>query len=567
MLKLERIGIKNFLSVGNVFSRTELSKHSNTLISGKNGSGKSTLIDALCFALYGKAFRNVNKPTLVNMVNKKDCVVELEFTVGKSQYKIVRGIKPAIFEIYRDDVLINQHAAAKDYQEYLEKDIIQMSYSTFCQIVVLGAANWKAFLSLTTTERRKVLEDMLNIEIFSVMQTILKGRQDLTKEELTNINRDIEAINNSIDMQDKHRADLAKRSEDFITTKRNTIAAFEADVADLVVNRDKLKAKIGRRNKKHEGIHALQDMYDSVKDKGTKIDAMMDGVKRHIKFYENEAACPTCKQEMDQEFSVSMLEKDRETLAKQVAAKAKIEAKLQQLRDELDAYHVMSEEIIKLQSEYTDICMNIHSLEQGVIQCHKDIEDAQSDVLEPDGHDYQKDLKDALAAKTAVLAKSDVEREAHALLKDDGIKSQIIRQYVPIINTLVNRYLERMEFFVKFHLNEKFEMEIRALHKEDMSYESFSQGEKMRIDLAILFTWRDIIRQRKESYCNLLIFDEIMDSSLDEQGTDDFLEIVRHLTPENNVFIISHKINQSSDKFDNLIEIEKKKNFSRVRKT
>jgi DNA repair exonuclease SbcCD ATPase subunit len=566
MLTLEKIGMKNFLSVGNVFTRYDLCKHKTTLISGKNGAGKSTLIDALCFALYGKAFRNINKPTLVNMVNKKDCVVELNFSVGDIQFKVIRGMKPTVFEIYRDGNLIDQDAASKDYQEKLEREILQISFNTFCQIVVLGAANWKAFLSLTAPERRKVLEDMLNIEIFGVMSTILRDIQTETKADLTDVDNRISIINRSIEMQDKHNESLASKAATIVADNKAKIDNAKESLLAAEQKREYLQTKIAEIQEKCKYIEVLEDEIAEYNKKDAQIEVALSRINENIQFYDNNSACPTCRQDMDDEFAKLMVGQEKTRRTKFTEAQSKIDNKLIELGEKLHKYKRLLFAINKMNGQLSDALIEISGYNSTIQWCQDVIEKATEEKKPADTHNYHKELEEAVRAKLSIVERKNLEVEANKLLKDDGIKGQIIRQYIPIINTLVNRYLERMEFFVKFQLNEKFEMEIKALHKEDMSYESFSQGEKMRIDLAILFAWRDIIRQKKVTHCNLLILDEIMDSSLDVQGTDDFLEIIRQLTKDNNVFIISHKQDQISDKFDNIIEIEKKKNFSRMKR-
>jgi len=566
MLTIERIGMKNFLSIGNAFSRYELNKHKTTLICGRNGAGKSTLIDGLCFGLYGKSFRKINKPTLVNMINKKDCVVEIDFRIGDVPFKVVRGIKPTIFEIYKNGKMIDQDAASKDYQDKLEKEILQISYDTFCQIVVLGAANWKAFLSLTAAERRKVLEDMLNIEIFTVMNNILKDRQGILKEKITTIEKDISVLNNSIEMQEKHEKELKRQSDDLIALKKAKIAECQTKISSLEAKKKDLQDQIDEIDMKLVNMPSVKSKIDELTNKLHTIDVHDTRTSGDISFYNENVNCPTCKQTIDDDFRMSKLAEEQEKLHKSKRVRDKLVLLLNDANQSLAEMQELMDKKTKLTSDVHTCNMNISALQSGVQNALEDMQNVGDTNKQRDVRDYKGELNVVLKNKTELVENGKVFALAAGLLKDDGIKSQIIRQYIPIINTLVNRYLERMEFYVKFHLNEKFDMEIKSLNKEDMSYENFSQGEKMRIDLSLLFAWRDIIRQKKVTHCNLLILDEIMDSALDVQGTDDFLDIIRQLTKDNNVIIISHRVDQMSDKFDNIIEVEKRKNFSRAKR-
>ncbi len=566
MLILKNVTIKNFLSTGQNPLKFDLHKHKTTLMSGDNGAGKSTLVDAICFALFGKAFRNINKPQLINIVNKKQCVVTIDFSVGNNEFHIVRGMKPTIFQIFKNGDLIDQDAAARDYQEMLERDILNMSYNAFCQVIVLGNANWTAFMSLSAGDRRKVLEDMLGIEIFTVMSTLLKEQQNNLRNDIKDIDANIKVLENTIELNEKHKASLLQHTEEAIQEKKNKIADFEKQLVPAREKRDELASKMSDIEKVLSKEESTKDEMSGLVDEVNKIEHAEKQATKDIKFYVNNSSCPTCKREIDPKFRTVAKQEREAHLAKIGERKNLHTTQIDVLTGRLNKFKKLGKGLAQLSSQHQDVVLDIHTWTSAITQLHEDIESLREEKPPLDPHDYRADLDVELKKKSDLIDKKDVQSVALDMLKDDGIKAQIIKQYIPVINTLVNRYLERLNFFVKFHLNEKFEMEIKALHKDDMSYDNFSQGEKMRIDLSILFTWRDIIRQKKMNSCNLLILDEIMDSSLDPQGTEDFLEVIRALTPDNNIFIISHKRDQISDKFDNVLEIVKKKNFSRIKR-
>ena len=569
MILFKTLRWKNLLSTGNYFSEIQLNANTNSLIIGENGSGKSTMLDALCFALFGKAFRNVNKPNLLNSINGKDCVVEVEFDIGNKQYKIVRGIKPNIFEIYQDGTLVNQDAAMRDYQEYLEKFIIKLNYKSFTQIVILGSASFVPFMQLSASDRRAIIEDLLDIQIFSTMNGLVKNRLSNNKDLMVNKKNEIELLVQKYDIkkeyQDKLNEDKEAKVNEYVSEIQScteTIRTLSGDIDNLEEQRAHflpLVAKIPENEKK---IIALKKVESKIESKISEV-----GTHRH--FYDHNADCPTCRQTITVESKERHLgelqSKEQELTSGLTELQTKItehETILDQLRSDEQTLHTLRIELATKQTGKA-------GLEAAIVKLQKQIDDLNSadkksaDVTELTNLKTQiKTSKEEL--KTLIEEKSYYEA-ATGLLKDSGIKTKIIKQYLPIINKLVNKYLASLDFFVNFNLDESFKETIKSRHRDDFSYHNFSEGEKQRIDMALMLTWRAVAKLKNSSSTNLLILDEVFDSSLDTTGTEELMKIL-HGLEDVNLFVISHKGDILQDKFANTIRFKKVKNFSRIMK-
>lgn len=567
MIVFHKIRWKNFLSTGNLFTEIEFDKHNTTLIVGENGAGKSTILDALSFVLFSKPFRKINKPQLINTITKRDLIVEIEFSINRNKYKIVRGIRPNVFEVYMNDVLLNQSAEMKDYQEILEKQILKISHKSFCQVVVLGSASFVPFMQLPTGQRRDIIEDLLDLQIFTVMNNLLKIKTNENKDSIISNASDKKVITAKIDLIRQHLIELQNNDEAIIAEKKerlnevmSQIEAFDLDVESYEMNIKELETMISDQDSVTKKMKKLENLRQQIEIK-------REILTNEVKFFSEHDNCPTCKQNIDQEFKCQAIDKKNGSIQE-------IETGLLQLVDQYEEYSKRVENIIKIQNEIQTARLERHktltkieSLENYKKELEEEIKNIKKANKERDDNNLQ-ELEEVLSS----LTKEGVELEedriilaaAGALLKDGGIKSRIIRQYIPIINKLINKYLSAMEFLVQFELDEEFNETIRSRHRDEFSYASFSEGEKMRINLAILFTWRAVAKLRNSISTNILIMDEVFDSSLDATGTEEFMKILNQLTLDTNTFIISHKTDQIADKFNNVIRFEKHRNFSRI---
>lgn len=569
MIFFKKIRWKNFLSTGNTFTEIDYSKNNTTLIVGENGAGKSTMLDALSFVLYNKPFRRVNKPQLLNSINKKDLVVEIEFNIGSHMYKIVRGLKPAIFEVYQNNNLINQDAETKDYQEVLEKQILKLNHKSFCQVVVLGSASFVPFMQLTAQNRRDVIEDLLDIQIFSTMNSLLKDKISSNNTKLLEVEYQYDLTSEKIKMQHEHIVAMQKNSEeqieklkkelkdytDFIEREKNEIETIDEQILSL-------RASIEDQEQVNKKQKTLQRLDIQLSDKISKLQA-------DIEFFTSHDSCPTCKQDIDNAFKCETVDAKQAQIQETQQGIEKLKEEITTIQEKIQQIADVSSKISSLNIDKITRSNSITGLVQ---QCKKiakeikDLQDKSDDLIMND--DKMKELEDLLdkqrEEKTELLKDRDALNISSIILKDNGIKARIIKQYVPVINKLINKYLAAMDFFVNFELNENFEETIKSRFRDEFSYASFSEGEKMRINLAILFTWRAVAKLRNSASTNLLIMDEVLDGSLDSNGTDEFLKIINTLTQDTNTFIISHKTDQMYDKFTNVLKFEKHKNFSRI---
>jgi len=571
MLTFSNVRFKNFGSFGNVFTEINLDKHNTVLVSGRNGHGKSfALLDAITFGLFGKPFRKVNIPQLVNTVNQKDCLVEVEFSTPKHKYKVVRGLQPKVFEIYKDGTLLPQNAKAKDYQRLLEEQILRMNYKSFTQIVILGSSSFVPFMQLTPADRREVIEDILDIKIFSVMNGLLKSKVSELKENVSIIQNSINIANEKITLQQSHVHTLESKSQERIEKSQSKIDSLIAEGKETQSVITKLSANI---DEMRESIPDKEQFLTSLKNVEKTESTLESDVKRlhkDIVFYTSNTSCPTCKQDIAEDFRQETLD---EKARNKIAVEERLESIAGLISDTLEKINSIEDKenditkqeklILEQQSTLKSLYSQIQYIENEI----QDIENNRCNIDEEKTklQGFISDKENSLEEKEDILNQKYNYDIVHDLLKDAGIKSKIIKYYLPIINKLINKYLSSMNFFANFTLDEEFNETIKSRHRDTFSYMSFSEGEKLRIDLALILSWREIAKIKNSANCNLLILDEVFDSSLDSMGTDDLMKLLEDLSINTNIFVISHKSDQLADKFTNYLVFEKKNNFSRIK--
>ena len=566
MIHFAKVKWKNFLSTGNAFTEIQLDKHDSTLVIGENGAGKSTMLDALCYGLYGKPFRKVKKDQLINSVNGRDVVVEVEFRTHEHQYLIRRGIKPSIFEIHQDGMLLDQDAAARDYQEMLEKNILKLSMKSFTQIVILGSSSFVPFMQLTTNVRREVIEDLLDIRVFSSMALLLKDRVANNRQSLALIDNDITNTLSNIKLQEKLRNDLAQEKSEKIDEYRSRIEEARAAVVRNEAEAATLEAEINDCLEQIEDKDTISARIQKILNVESNLEKKKTNARKTIKFYHDNDECPTCTQTLDTTIKCEKIQEKEKVVSE-------VDDALQALQNSLGEAELRLSEISRIQREINakqhllrDVHASIKTYQKEVSLWSKEIEAAKKTTTSfnlSTISDLKEQQDELLNKKQKQLDEREMFDLATVILRDSGIKSRIIKQYIPVINKLVNKYLAAMDFFVKFELNETFEEKILSRHRDDFTYDSFSEGEKMRIDLSLLFTWRTIARMKNSASTNLLILDEVFDASLDANGCDEFLKII-HDVEGSNIFVISHKGDILHDKFQNTLRFTKHKNFSRI---
>ena len=568
MIEFKTIKWKNLLSTGNNFTEVNLNGHERTLIVGENGSGKSTILDALCFSLFSKPFRKINKSQLVNTVNCGDCKVELEFRIGKIEWKVVRGIKPNVFEIYKNGTLLDQSSATNDQQKWLEQNVLKMNYKSFTQIVVLGSSTFVPFMQLSAPGRRDVIEDILDIRIFSTMNLILKERIKVNKEEVFDVENAMSLLKDKVTVQKTLIEDLRKQSQsnvshwnENIESLKEQIAKAEEEIELDMREVDSLTFELSEGEDPTERIQNLRDFK-------VKFNSKIKDLTKEIKFFKGNASCPTCHQDIKFDLRDNMVSTDEEKVSKLNEALDKIAKEHKLLDKDLTERNEISTLIKESQIKIKQSLSDINWKTKKIKEIEKEIESIKTD----DGSvDKEKDKllkiiqqgREKEILRKEVINKREDLKMVSEFLKDGGVKSSIIRKYLPVMNDLINKYLQKLEFYVNFNLDDMFNETIKSRFRDEFSYASFSEGEKMRIDLALLFTWREIAKLKNSVNTNILILDEIFDSSLDNNGTQDFMKILYNITDGNNVFVISHKGEQIVDKFDNVIEFTKYKNFSK----
>jgi DNA repair exonuclease SbcCD ATPase subunit len=570
MITFRYVRWKNLLSTGNYFTEIKLNNNTNTLVVGENGSGKSTMLDALCFGLFGKAFRNVNKPNLLNSINGKDCVIEVEFDTNNKSYKIVRGIKPNKFEIYCDGELVNQDAAARDYQEYLEKFILKLNYKSFTQIVILGSASFVPFMQLSSSDRRAIIEDLLDIQIFSTMNGLLKDRLTNNKDVMFQSKSEIELTQQRYDLQDKHIKGLKQNNEDKVT---EYVSEIRINTSTIQTLHDEI-ANLSSQVETHQNLVAEKTLVEDKVKKITKLESQIESnlskFRKDISFFAHNDDCPTCRQAIATEFKETELQTLQTKATECEHGLTQLEVKLLAEQTKLNEITEIQRRIQSLQIEIATKNTSITETNKYITKLEKLIEELKTNKASTEKEEQELELlKNTLTTSKDNLRSLIDEKSyfevASGLLKDTGIKTKIIKQYLPIINKLVNKYLASLDFFVNFNLDESFKETIKSRHRDDFTYNNFSEGEKQRIDMALMLTWRAVAKLKNSSNTNLLILDEVFDSSLDTNGTEELMKIL-HMLEGVNLFVISHKGDILVDKFANVIRFEKVNNFSRIMK-
>lgn len=571
MIYFNNVKWKNFLSTGNEWTEVQLDRSPTTLIVGQNGAGKSTLLDALSFALFGKPHRNINKPQLINSINNKNCEVEVNFTIGKHNFKVVRGIKPGKFEIWQNGNMINQSSTVKDYQKFLEQNILKLNHKSFHQIVVLGSSSFIPFMQLPAQHRRDVIEDLLDIQIFSKMNQILKEKDTRLKEEINSITYEYDLNKEKIGLQKKYIRDITELNEDQISKKVDQIDANNDEIEELnKVNEELSTELLQLQEGLDDDLKEAHNKKQSLLHFKAQFETQVKAVVKDAKFYEENAVCPTCSQDIDDDLRHEKLS----------IAKSKAKELNTAISDASEQSTVVESAIKRLNSiseQVRENTANISSNNSTITRLQGQIHDLQNEIdsLQGSGGDLQKANKDLNTLNEArnVLSEEKLKlvdsrsynQAASEMLKDTGIKTKVIKQYLPVMNNLINKYLQVLDFFVSFNLDESFNETIKSRHRDSFNYASFSEGEKQRIDLALLFTWRQIAKMKNSTSTNLLILDETFDSSLDHDGIDNLMKILYTLDDNTNVFVISHKGDLLDGKFRSKIEFVKEHNFSKMK--
>ena len=568
MIRFKSIKWKNFLSTGNNWTQINFENSATTLIIGTNGAGKSTVLDALTFVLFNKPFRKINKPQLVNSTNEKDCRVEIDFNVGTREYRVVRGIKPAVFEIYVDGKMMNQDAAAADQQKYLENNILKLNYKSFTQIVILGSSTFVPFMQLPAAGRREVIEDILDIRIFSAMNAVVKDKIRQNREEVKVLDLKKDNLADKVDMQKEFIRHLEEEAQQEIERKKNKIDTLNLDIDTLCKNVLSLRKS---ENVQRANLESLSFDTTKVRKLGNlrgKISQKVSTLTKELKFFEDNTVCPTCTQSIEDEFRLNKIT-DAQNKEKELAQGLQdLETAIKEEEEREGQWIALSKEVSKLSNDISQNNTRISGLQRQVGDLGNEIQRI-TDQLQNRNTEHEKlnQLQEQLNTTYDELVQSkegvSYKDFIYSLLKDGGVKTKIIKKYLPLINRQVNRYLQMMDFYINFNLDEEFNEKVQSPIHEDFSYASFSEGEKMRIDLALLFTWREVAAFKNSTNTNLLIMDEVFDSSLDGFGTDEFLKIIRYVIKDANIFVISHK-DGLQDKFQSVIQFEKVKGFSRM---
>ncbi len=568
MILFEKIRWKNFLSTGNQFTEVELNKNSTTLIVGNNGAGKSTILDALCFVLFGKAFRKINKPQLINTTNEKDCLVEIELKIGSTDWMIRRGIKPNIFEIYRNGSVLDQSSSAIDQQKYLEQSILKMNYKSFTQIVILGSSNFVPFMQLTAASRREVIEDLLDIKIFSSMNVIIKEKIRSLKEEIRTLELKKESVKDKVEMQKNFIEELENLGNANVNANKEKITDCEKEIGDYMKENETIEEPLRALIREQDEITGYTEKLKKLGQLKGKISQKVSTITKEHKFFMENTVCPTCTQSIEEDFRLNRIKSAQDNAKELQSGYKELEEAIKKEEEREHKFNTLSKEISKLTNGISQNNIRINGLRKQIRNLEKEIQVLTENLANRNSEhekleQFKSDLKsvyDDLSGKKDLIQYHDF---SYSLLKDSGVKSKIIKKYLPLINQQVNRYLQMLDFYINFTLDEEFNETVQSPIHEDFSYSSFSEGEKQRIDLALLFTWREVAKFKNSTNTNLLILDEVFDSSLDGLGTEDFIKIIRYVIKDSNIFIISHKSGMD-DRFESVLKFEKVKGFSRM---
>ena len=568
MILFEKIRWKNFLSTGNHYTEVKLNENGNTMIVGTNGAGKSTILDALTFSLFGKAFRKINKPQLLNTTNEKDCCVEVEFSIGNISWKVIRGIKPNIFNIYRNGEELNQSSSALDQQKWLEQSVLKMNYKSFTQIVILGSSTFVPFMQLPAASRREVVEDLLDIRIFSSMNLLIKDKIRVIKDEIRTLELKKESLNEKVYMQREFIQKVENEAESNIEFKNKKIDKLDDEVASLMKKTEYLDEEVKAQQLVLESYKGSTDKLKEFNTIKGKITQKISNIVKEHKFFSENRVCPTCEQDIEESFRLNRID-DSQNKAEE------LRKGFEELQDAIKKEELRESNFKQTSGEISNLLNGISKNNTLISTCQKQIRDLEQEIQRITDQlanrntenekliTFQESLEDTykqLADKKESISYHDF---TYSLLKDGGVKTKIIKKYLPLINQQVNRFLQIMDFYINFKLDEEFNETIESPIHEDFSYASFSEGEKSRIDLALIFAWREVARFKNSVNTNLMLFDEVFDSSLDSFGTDEFLRIIRFIIKDVNVFVISHK-NGMEDKFEKVIRYEKVKGYSRI---
>jgi len=569
MIVFKRVKYKNFLSTGQQFIDIQLDRSSKTLVVGENGAGKSTMLDALCFGLFQRAFRNIKKDQMVNSINEKDCVVEVEFIIGKNEYKVIRGIRPNKFEIWCNGIMLNQDAAVRDYQKHLEQTILKLNFRSFTQVVILGNASFVPFMQLRPEYRRQVVEEILDIEIFSKMNFLLKDKVKNQDELIKQSDFNYQLIESKVDSQKKHIEDMSGNNQQLIDKKQIEIQQAQTDIDNYQLDIDRVTTEKTALQNEILDETKINSKYKQLHNMEAKLENTCSKHKKDLQFFETHNDCPTCQQSIDEAFKTSIVDKKKNKVIEIDSAMSQLVKEITTTEQRL---HSINETMIAIREK--ELLINRYETSISEIKKYMAIKQNEIDELSDDKFttgvatgqltQLQEQLTEADTVKVKYREEKNYLDTARYLMQDTGIKTKIIKQYLPIMNQLINKNLADMDFFVNFTLDDNFKETIKSRHRDVFNYHSFSEGEKLRIDLSILFTWREIAKMKNSMNTNLLILDEIFDSSLDASGTDEFMRILTNKLAKENVFVISHKGDTLIDKFPSILKFEKYKNFTRM---